>query len=70
MVNKAKLRAVMIEHGDTYESLAKAIGCTTSTFSIKINGGTLNGFTQPEMKAIIDRYALTDEEVIQIFFAN
>jgi len=69
-VNKAKLRAIMIENGDTYESLAREIGCTTSTFSLKINGETSNGFTQPEIKAIRNRYALTDEDVIQIFFAN
>lgn len=67
-MNKAKLRSVMVAHGDTYETLAKLIGCTTATFSLKINGESANGFTQPEIKAIRSHYALTDEQVIEIFF--
>lgn len=67
-MNKAKLRAVMVGNGDTYETLAKTIGCTAATFSLKINGETANGFTQPEIKAIRAKYALTDEQVVEIFF--
>ncbi len=69
-MNKAKLRAVMIEHGDTYETLAKVIGCTAATFSLKINGETSNGFTQPEIRTIRTHYMLTDQQVIEIFFEN
>lgn len=55
-------------HGDTNANLADGIGISPQRLSAKIN--TTNGaeFTQGEIHAIKDRYALTDVEVNEIFF--
>lgn len=66
-MNKKELRAYMARHGDTCQSLAEALGLSTSTFSDKINGHSC--FRQTEIQIIIDRYELTAEEVMRIFFA-
>ena len=67
-VDKNALRAKMAEHGETYEDLAKVIGCTVPTISDKINEKTGNGFTQPEIKEIKKHYNLTPEDIDRIFF--
>ncbi len=67
-MNKNLFRAVMIEHGDTYDSLAKKLDITTSSLSNKINEKTGNGFVQPEITAIKKMYNLSATQIDQIFF--
>ena len=55
------------EFGDTQSELARTLGVTESTLSWKINGKA--EFKQSEIKAIVDRYDLTGEEVKSMFFA-
>ena len=62
-MNKAKLRAKMIEYGDTFESLAKFLSISVGTLSKKINERSAAGFTQPEK-----RYSLSAEQINSIFF--
>ena len=69
-MNKNALRALLAQHGDTYESLGKVIGCTTATVSDKVNERTGNGFTQPEMLAIKKHYNLTPDDIDKIFFGQ
>ena len=65
-MNGNELRAQMVRHGDTSQSLAEALGISQSCFSLKINGK--RGFTQNEIYIIKVRYNLTPDEVDFIFF--
>lgn len=55
------------EFGDTQGELARMLGVTESTLSWKINGRS--EFRQSEIKAIVDRYGLTGEEIKSMFFS-
>lgn len=66
-MNKALLRSVMVLHGDTNKSLAEYLQISEKSVNDKINeNGT--EFKQGEIAAIRKRYALTDEQVTNIFF--
>ena len=62
-----ELRAHMARHGDTNETLAKALGISYVAFSQKINAK--QSFTQSEIQIIINRYNLSPKDVHNIFFA-
>ena len=68
-MNANELRAQMARHGDNNVSLAKAMNKSESTISCKMNGKRNMRFSQTEMQFIIDRYNLSAEDVMQIFFA-
>lgn len=67
-MNKKLLRSKMALFGDNYKSLADYIGVTEQTFGNKVNEYRGSEFTQGEILAIRERYKLSDEEVINIFF--
>ena len=67
-MHTAKLRSVMVLHGDTNAVLAGVIGISPQTFSIKINERNGAEFTQSEISKIRERYNLSPEEVDDIFF--
>ncbi len=67
-MNKLKLESVMRLHGDTGTSLAKFLNMARSTFSAKINETNGAEFTQGEISKIRKKYALTPDEVTEIFF--
>lgn len=66
-MNGAKLRSVMVLHGDTTTDLAEYLECTPQTIynKLKENG---TEFTRPEIIKIKNRYNLTPEQVDDIFF--
>lgn len=66
MTNKNELKAQIVRHGDTHQSLADAFGCAISTISKKVNGE--RDFTQTEIDFIKRRYDLSPDEVDLIFF--
>lgn len=66
-MNKALLRAEMIKHGDTQETLAKAMGISLSRLNAKINSDSAE-FRQTEIIFIKDRYNLSAADVDSIFF--
>ena len=66
-MNKALLRAEMIKHGDTQETLAKAMGISLSRLNAKINSENAE-FRQTEIIFIKDRYNLSAADVDSIFF--
>lgn len=68
-MNPKKLKGKMAEYGDRQSDLAKAVGVSPSRLNAKINEKDGADFTGNEIKAIIERYGLTDREVIEIFFA-
>ena len=57
-------------HGETQEDLAKWIGISLSRLNAKLNGTGGAEFSQTEIARIKEKYNLTDEEVILIFFTN
>ena len=69
-MNKQKLLAQMILHGDTGGSLSDLLGITRSTFSAKINETNGAEFTQREIMRIKELYSLTAQEVDEIFFTQ
>lgn len=66
-MNKAKLKSVMILHGDTNKDIAFLLGISEQSVSCKINeNGT--EFKQGEIAKIKDKYHLSPAEVDAIFF--
>lgn len=68
-MNKNELRAEIIRYGDTYSSLANALGISLTALSYKMNA-KVNGFTQKEIQMIVDRYNLSAEAIKRIFFTH
>lgn len=69
-MNKNKLKAKMMEHGDSCNELAKYLGIHRSCLSAKMNRYRGAEFTQSEIDAMIKRYNMTNEDVVAIFFEN
>ncbi len=67
-MNKLKLESVMRLYGDTGTSLAKFLGMARTTFSAKINETNGAEFTQSEIAMIKEKYSLSPDNVIEIFF--
>ena len=68
-MNAAKLKSIMILHGDTSKDLAKYLGISEQSICNKINeNGT--EFKQGEIVRIKDRYKLSPIDICTIFFAN
>ena len=66
-MNSRLLRSIMVLHDDTNQSLAGYLGISERSVNDKINErGT--EFKQSEIYAIIKRYSLTEEQVLNIFF--
>ncbi len=68
-MNKALLKAAMAEHGDTQNSLAEAMGISLSRLNAKINERNQAAFNQQEIAFIRDRYKLSNDRAMAIFFA-
>lgn len=69
-MNKLRLESVMKIHGDTGTSLAVYLGMARTTFSAKINETNGAEFTQGEISAIKEKYKLTPEDIVNIFFTR
>lgn len=67
-MNKTELNVEMLRYGDTGHALATVLGITDSTLSNKKNG--TSEFTQGEIATIKERYNLSNDRVIEIFFAS
>lgn len=68
-MNSNELKAEIVRHGETSAILAKYLGVTDATFSNKLNGKNAE-FTQSEIGAIKSRYCLSNDRVVEIFFAS
>lgn len=60
-----KLKIEMLNFGDRLVDLAEVLGITYQTLSLKIKGK--NFFTDVEIATIAKRYALSPEEIYEIF---
>ena len=67
-MNSSGLKAAMAKHRDTQKALAEALGMQTSGLNMRINGKI--EFRRSEISAIRQRYGLSPEETVEIFFDN
>jgi len=65
-MNSNELKAAMARHNDTQEKLAEFLGLQTSGVSARISGKI--DFRRSEINKIRERYNLSDQETINIFF--
>lgn len=68
-MNKNLLRSIMALHSDNDTTLAEFLLISRSRFSAKINETNGAEFTKREITKIREKYELTGEQVIDIFFA-
>lgn len=68
MVNKQKLKAVIVEKNTTQELLANELNIDRSTFSRKMS--EKGKFTVEEANEIVRSLGLTKDEALAIFFAE
>ena len=59
-----------ITYKDTQSTLASAMGLSLSRLNAKINERDDAAFTQSEMAFIINRYKLSSDEAMSIFFSS
>ena len=68
-MNKQLLKSFIVRYDGNQQNLADAMDIGLSTLSAKINQNG-NSFRQNEMQFIRNRYHLSDEEFVNIFFTN
>ena len=69
MFNRNLLVSKMVLYGDKQKDLADYIGLSVTRLNAKLNGTNGADFSRSEIAKIIERYNLTGEEVIAIFFS-
>lgn len=67
-MNTKLFKIYMIKKNDTQKSLAEALGLPQSAVNARINGKTQ--FRQDEMNTIRERWDLSDQETVDIFFTK
>lgn len=67
-MNAGEMNAAMKRNHDTQEKLAEALGIKTSGVSARINGKI--EFRRSEINIIRERYNLTADETVKIFFTD
>lgn len=69
-MNKALFRKVLKENGVTQGDMAKAIGIAEQSFSEKVNERKGRDFNLGEIVKMKTLLSLTNDELIDIFFAD
>lgn len=69
-MNTQLLKSYIVKHDRTQAMLAESMGISLSTLNAKINESVGREFNQAEISFIKNRYNLTAEEVIEIFFSS
>ena len=67
-MDKDLLKYRIAKYGETAAELANAMGIHETTLSAKINGSA--EFKQSEINFIVERYGLTGDETLAIFFKD
>lgn len=67
-MNSSLFKSIMVKNNDTQKELAIFLGISLSNLNEKINGKKAS-FRQNEILAIKQRYALTADDVDNVFFA-
>lgn len=69
-MDKKKLKSLMVLNNDTGKTLSQYLGISEQTFSMKLNEKHGRSFTKDEVEAISNKYSLTPEEMVSIFFKH
>lgn len=67
-MNKRKMKSIMTLNGDTGKSLASYLKISNTRFCAKLNNRKGAEFTRKEIAGIMNKYKLSPDEVIEIFF--
>ena len=67
-MNSLEMKVAMKRNEDTQEKLAEALGLQISGVSARINGRI--SFRASEIEKIRERYNLSNEELVKIFFTT
>lgn len=67
-MNETELRIEMLRHHDTQVKLAAYLGISTFAINNRIKGKVL--WKRSEIRAIKKRYSLSNDRVLEIFFAE
>ena len=67
-MNKREFASLLKRYGDTQETLATFLGISRTCLNSKVNERNGASFTQPELKAIKEKYNLSVEEFNRVFF--
>jgi len=67
MFDKNKFKGAVVARGKTVEGMADVMGVNAATLYRKINGAS--DFTRQEIQAVRFALSLTDDDVMDIFFA-
>lgn len=70
MMDSNKLKGLIIANGLKIQDVAKILNINKSTFSNKMYERNNQQFTQKEMMKIKERFNLSSEEFIDIFFSK
>lgn len=66
-MNEKKLRAKMVELGETVPSVSQKLGISEASLRNKLTGRT--EFTQGEISLLVSSFGLSKDEVMDIFFS-
>lgn len=69
-MDKKKLKSLMVLNNDTGKTLSQYLGISEQTFSMKLNEKHGRSFTKDEVEAISNKYSLTPQEMVSIFFKH
>lgn len=69
-MNSKELKIEMLRHNETGEHLAEFLGISRQTLSNKMCEKQNAGFTQKEIARIKEHYGLSNDRVVEIFFAD
>ena len=67
-MNSLEMKVTMKRNEDTQEKLAEALGLQVSGVCARINGHI--DFRTSEIEKIRERYKLSDDELVKIFFTT
>ena len=67
-MNKPLMKSILAKHNDTQNSLAELLGLPQSAVSNRMNGKV--DFKLSEITRIRNRYKLTAEETVDVFFTE
>lgn len=68
-MNSKELKIEMLKHNETGEHLATCLGISRQTLSNKMSENQNTEFTQKEIAKIAEHYNLTNDRIVEIFFA-
>jgi DNA-binding XRE family transcriptional regulator len=68
MINTQKLKGIRVERGYTVEQLAKSMGLTSKTMSVKLNDKTGKNLTVPEVEMLVTLLQISNFQ--DVFFVQ